>query len=224
MSITFTHYVGIRNNYCIAYFGLSHEYPILIKALRGQIQRRYPELRVFIACSDKLFFWIEDEQDVIKQSEVRDRLTEFAYMRQIETSADGDHPLWTLINESAIEIEPVKILPMQKNTGICLICPDGGFPTKPMLDVEKIKNMVNHRGYTPIVVGSDVNQVYKNPDKVPVNNGKLEILSTADWVVGVENEYLFSAGLRGIPVSLIPTGTGTNLFKALFKGGEILRV
>lgn len=192
--------------------------------LREQIKQQFPELRVFIACSDKLFFLIENEPDVLRHSDVRNRLTEFAYIRQIETSSSNAHPLLELITESNLKIKPIPIRTIQKRSGHCLICPNGGYPTNPMPDVEKYKAYAKHKGFTPIVVGSDIHQTHKQFDIAPVNNEKIKAIETADWVIGVENEYVFGAGMMGIPVSLVPTGIGTDLFKLLFQTGEILRL
>lgn len=192
--------------------------------MREQIQKQYPELRIFIACSDKLFFWIENEPDVLKQSEIKERLTEFAYIRQIETSSGVNHPLLELLTESNVKIHPIQINKLQKKSGNCLICPNGSYPTQPMPDVEKYKAYARQQGFNTIIVGSDTHQTYKYFDINPSFHDKLTIINDADWVIGVENEYLYSAGLIGTPVSLVPTGIGTNLFKALFRSGEILKL
>lgn len=191
-------------------------------AIRKQIQRQYPELRIFIACSDNLFFWIENEPDVIRQSEIKDRLTEFAYIRQIETSSGSNHPLLEILTESNINIQPIPIRKLQRQFGNCLICPNGSYPTQPMPNVEKYKSYARQHGFNPVIVGSDTHQTYKAFDINPSGHDKLAVINNADWVIGVENEYLFTAGIQGVPVSLVPTGIGTNLFKALFRTGEIL--
>ena len=43
-----------------------------------------------------------------------------------------------------------------------------------------------------------------------------------DWIISVENEYLYEAAAAGKKVTLISTGIGENLFKSMFPKGEII--
>ena len=91
------------------------------------------------------------------------------------------------------------------DTNICLIKTNGNYPT-----------------------GNLLKSQIKTLQKIAFQNGfKVEI--DGDWqnagiVYGVESVELFEAAARGIKSYLIPTGNGEQLFKKMFKNGEILHI
>jgi len=78
------------------------------------------------------------------------------------------------------------------------------LPTKPLTNVQidKAKSMCQAEGYFADIDGD---------------------VTGAGWVIGVESIALFQAATQGIKTSLIPTGVGTDLYKAMFpKNGSVL--
>jgi hypothetical protein len=220
MSIAFTYYAKIRNNYCISYYGLVPEYVVLLRYLRPYIKKVYPHLRIFISCRDEIMYLLEEESDIIGFSEIHNKKNDFAYIRELTTSIEPPHALETIILESLPNFVPEKLIPHTLSHR-CLVCPDGAFPTQSYFDTNKICNYVESKGYKPTVVGSDI---HPGPSQVEIRPGcdKLRLLDDTDWVIGVENEFIFEAIRRGIRTTLLPSGIGSNLYKLICPRGEIL--
>lgn len=220
MSIALTHYAKVRNHYCLSYSGRLPDYVVLLRTIRPHLRTAYPELRLFISCRDELMYLMESEEDVIPYSTLHDRKYEFAYIREISTSVNPPHSILSLIEES---IPGFKSGPVESKTSgrWCLVCPDGGLPTKGFPNSQKLKSYAEAKGYRAIVLGSDLHPGSAAVDSRP-GQDKLAYLLDADWVIGVENEYLFEAVRRNIKTTLVPTGIGTNLYKLLCPHGEIM--
>ena len=82
--------------------------------------------------------------------------------------------------------------------------------------------MVN-KGYSPLVVGSDINEVLKIENR-PYGKEKIDYIDNSAIVVGVENEYLFMSGSKNKPTFLVPTGLGESLYTQMFPDGKILKI
>lgn len=190
----------------------------MLRMLRPEMNKAYPHLRIFISCRDEIMYLLGDEPDVIGYSEIHDRKNEFAYIRELNTAVGPPHAVEVLLKDSLPEFTPPPQAPLAGRR--CLVCPDGALPTRSHQDANKLKLYAESRGYKATVVGSDI---HPGPSPVDVRPGsdKLKLLDEADWVVGVENEYLFEAVRRGMKTTLIPTGVGSNLYKLLSPFGEI---
>jgi hypothetical protein len=220
MSVAFTYYAAIKNNLCLAYFGLLPEYVVLLKIIRPYIESKFPELKLFICCNDELYYLLHQEENILKHSEIKNQKNKFAYIREIKTTMHG-HAIYELLKESNLNFN-VSICPKKENNRICYICPDGGLPTNSLHDVSKYRALAMMKGYHVQVLGSDLHRGSCKVDKCPVGQHKLELINSADWIIGVENEYLYEAASRGIKTSLCPSGVGTNLYKLLFPNNEII--
>jgi len=218
--IGLTHYAAIHNNYCLAYFGLVPEYVVQLRMLRPLFKSQFPELCLSIACRDELTYFLENEVDIIPYSMMRDRKNHFAYIREIATNLNSPHSLYQLTRESISELE-IKGKHRHQVSNRCLICPDGAFPTKSYSDVNKLKTYAEMKNYRVCVAGSDIHPGPGAVDIRPVGKEKLALVAKADWIIAVENEYLFEGVRLGVKTTLIPTGLGTDLYRFLCPEGEI---
>lgn len=222
MSIAFTYYAKIRNNYCISYYGLIPEYVVMLRLLRPYMNKLYPELRIFISCRDEIMYLLEEEPDIIGYSEIHDRKNDFAYIREINTSINPPHTIESLVHDSLPGFKPTLTI-VDATSRRCLICPDGALPTRSYSDSNKLREFAESRGYKTTIVGSDIHPGTAKVDVRP-GNEKLKFLNDTDWVLGVENEFLFEAVRRGIKTTLIQTGFGGNLYKLLNPKAEIINL
>lgn len=220
MSIALTYYAIVRNNYCLSYFGRLPEYVVLLRTIRPHLRLAYPELRLFISCRDEMIDLLESEEDVVPYSLIHDKKNDFAYIREIVINVNSPHSMLSFIKESLPGFRPVRPEPVM-NGRRCLVCPDGGLPTKSYPDAARLKAYAEAREYKTTVVGSDIHPGTAEVDSRPAT-GKLALVAEADWVLGVENEYLFEGVRRNVKTTLVPTGIGTNLYKLLCPHGEIM--
>ena len=169
-------------------------------------------------------YLVAGEDRVVPFSEIRDRKSEFAYLREIGTSLESPHSIMRLIEESMPIDTGSMIEPRKIAYNHCLICPDGALPTKSLADVKRLKAYAETKNYRVKVAGSELHPGICQVDVRPVGGSKLELVSKVDWVIGVENEFLFEAIRLGIKTTLIPTGLGTRLYKFMCPHGEILEL
>lgn len=194
-------YNKIRNNLCLYYPDFSGEYVMQILCLRPYIERELQGLQLFVCCRDELMYLSEWYDKILSMSQLEERKSEFAYIRQL-TCNMFDHPVLELLEESEIPFFDVRV-PSPDLTMKCVIAPEGNLPTKCLTEdqIERAKTTAINQGYR-VEVSYDI--------------------EGAGWVIGVENEQLFLAASRGIPTSLVPTGVGTRLYQKMFPKGEIL--
>ncbi len=160
---------------------------------------------------------MDGEKDVVFSVDKKD----FAYVREIRNNS-SKHSILSLMEESDLKINPTSKTSLKKG-GLCLICPEGIEPTKSMSqkDVDVWKTKATQSGYAPIVVGSDIH--YSIPISIrPSGSEKFKYLQEANWVIGVENEYILLGATKGIKTTLIKTGIGHTLFKQLAPGIEVV--
>lgn len=217
MPIHFPHYVQIKDKYCCYYLGNSPEYVVALRLLKPQIEEQLPGLKLCIGCLECFKYLLEDEKDVTFNVNKK----EFAYVREIRNNS-LKHSILSLMEESNLKINPVSKINSKKG-GLCLICPEGIEPTKPMTqsDIATWKEKAIQLGYAPIVVGSDVHHSLSISIR-PNGNEKFKYLEEANWLIGVENEYILLGATKGIKTTLIKTGIGHTLFKQLAPGIEVV--
>ena len=200
MPISILNYTTIKDKYCICYLGCCNEYVVQLIFLRPYIEEQLPGLQIYICCKSELSHLTNGYERIIYNSEIQDKKKEFAHIRTLKCNMI-DHPILELFNESDLVLPR---FPSQSSTRKCVIYPRGCIPTQSIsVDVvNKIKEHCNLEGYSVQIDGN---------------------MTGAGWVVGVENENLYTAGFKGIKTSLIPTGIGTKLYKSLF-GSNIIQI
>lgn len=222
MSIAFTDFVKIKNNYCFAYYGLNPEYLIQLKIIKPYFLNLFPDLNLFICCRDDLLYLLDNENNVVPQSQIKEVKYKFSHIREISSNMQLPHPIKELIDECKTNLNfnfPSKNI----ETRNCLICPEGMPPTKPFSGINRIKSYVEQKGYKNKIIGSDLHYSC-SINLRPTGKDKFLLLDGIDWVIGVENEYLFEAIYRGIKTTLLTTGIGTELYKMFLPNGEIINV
>jgi hypothetical protein len=224
MPTPFPHYVRIKDNYCCLYLGNAPEYVVILRLLKPQIEKQLPGLKLWIGCRDEFKYLLAGESQVVLLSELEKRKNEFSHIREIRNNA-STHSLFDLMSQSELKIEPViKSDPSDEMClKACLICPEGIEPTKSMSEasVKICTTEVAKKGYTPIVIGSDMHKSLTCINLRPEGEEKLKYVKAAGWVMGVENEYLFLGAANGAKVTLVKSGVGTSLFKQLFPHADV---
>jgi hypothetical protein len=197
-----THYAQVKHNYCLAYFGHMKEFLVQLKALKPIIENQFKGIKLFLACRDDFMPSLTGISNVVKQSEIGKIKTQFAYIRELTTDLIK-HPVLELLLESKIEI-PSNAFPVCRTGNKCVIITKGNCPpTSPLtqIQIQKAIALAASKGYEAMI------------DKE---------IEDASWVIGVESDNLYQAGIWGAKTSLIPTGIGTELYKKMFPAGTIL--
>ena len=199
MTVALPQYAKIKDRYCIAYLGCSDEYLIQLLSLRPNMEKRHG-VPIYLSCRDQVFHLLEQSDRTLLYTTLKDNERYFPYIFNMTCNL-VEHPVEAMLLESDVPIKVVRPDAPDGN-GKCVIFPDGTIPTHPMTkaQVERCVALAHRRGLTPHIGGS-----YEG----------------ASLVIGVENWQLFSAAAKGIPVALVPSGLGTNLYRRMF-GGEIL--
>jgi len=205
MAFPFPQYAQIKDRYCISYAGSHREYIVQLLYLRPAIEQELPGIQVWICYPDHLSYLVRGQERIIPASNIQEKKREFAYIRQLK-GTPAEHPIWGLLQESSLllsHLSPPQ--PINSEIKKCGIFPNGDLPVKSLSgeQTESIKRMARTKGYHPVV----------DPD-----------VKSCGWVIGVENEALFQAGVAGIKTSLVPTGVGTRLYEKMFPQGEVLKL
>jgi hypothetical protein len=97
MTIPFTQYLDIKDNYCLGYFGEDKDFLYKILEARTYIEKELPGLMVFVACRDAL----QGGQDnVILESKISEYKGKMAYFCNLEKKDD----LKSILTDSKIPI------------------------------------------------------------------------------------------------------------------------
>lgn len=80
-AVPLEHYVKIKNNYCLGYFGDDEQLLMDIYNKKKSIEKRLPQLNLYIVCKDDKVDLIPDG---IPQSELANYINKFAHYKIIE--------------------------------------------------------------------------------------------------------------------------------------------
>jgi len=167
------------------------------------MEKTFPGIKVYIGCHDNAFYLLQNEDRIIKKSELKDKKHQFAYVRELVCDMKC-HPIEEFMLESDIPCGPIVEKHVTK-LDKCVLLTNGIIPVK-TLTGEQIKSAINY---------------IRSKGCEPRLNDSIE---DAGWVIGVECDQLYQAGAEGKMTTLIPTGLGENLYKKMFPSGEILRL
>lgn len=195
-------YAKIKDNYCIAYYGNCKDFLIQLKVLRPFMESKFPGVKVFISCKDEFTYLFSNEPRIITKTELKDNRKQFGYIRELVCDMKS-HPIEDFMNESEIPCGPVEVV-NKPDSNKCVILTNGVLPTK-TLTAEQIKKAIKYA---------------ENKGFIPEINTSID---GAKYVIGVENEQLYEAAVKGSQVCLISTGLGENLFKKMFPDNEITK-
>jgi hypothetical protein len=99
MSIPFEMYCKIKNKYCLAYFGRDETTLRKLIEIRPLIELKFPELQIFISCTDTLYGLLENKENIIAESYLRP--FDYGHIRILQLT---DKPLETLIKECDLRL------------------------------------------------------------------------------------------------------------------------
>jgi len=199
--IGYAQFSKVKDHYCICYFGHADEYLIQLRLLQKKMEREFKGLNIFFGCKDDKVHLLEGCPGVLKISQIKERKHEFAHIKEIKS--DGrTHPIEELLVESGMTNLFVTDK-AEATTNKCVIVtrsvlPTGNLGTQEINDLERTARA---KGFS-----------------VSFDSG----IEGAGWVVGVESPQIFEAAGRGVRTTLVPTGVGTRLYKAMFPNGVVL--
>jgi hypothetical protein len=221
MVTSFPQYVSIKDKYCCLYLGDSSEYVVTLKLITPQIKKHFPKMSFFISCNENLSYLLNNEDNFISFGELAKKKTEFAYIREMKNNYNK-HSLMEFIEES-FELKPICNTSEDKK-GLCLICPEGLPPVKPMKQdvIDKYKQKATMEGHIPLIIGSDIHKTISNINLRPSKTDKLNYILESKCVIGVENEYTILAASQGKKVYLDGSGLGATLYKKMFPKIELI--
>jgi hypothetical protein len=188
------YYAKVKDKYAIYYLGRVYEYVVQLVCLMPNIKKALPSLEIDVFCKDEVATTIGAKPLSSFQKH------EYGFTTELTHNLDY-HPVEKLL--SGCNIQYKVEIPIINGNIYCSICADCFLPSKPLTSdqVNKAKEYAKKAGYT---LSDDT--------------------FNAGWVIGPESYALFLAASRGLKTSLVPTGLGANLYKAMFPLGEILKL
>lgn len=166
------------------------------------MEKTFPGIKVFLACKEDSIYLLEGEERIISKEQLNENKNMFAYIRELLCDMQS-HPVESFMDESSIPCGPITI--NESKIGNCVLLTNGIFPVK-SLNSNQIKQAIKY--------------IESKGCSVSLNSST----DNAEWIVGVENEYLYQSAANGKKITLIPTGFGENLFKRMFPNTEILHL
>lgn len=191
--VPFEHYVKIKDNYCICYFGYCDEYLLLLELLLPKIEEKLSGLNLFIGCKDNNINLFNNREKVLPISVLKTRKSEFAHIKELQFNGIN-HPIEELVNEIDVNLK-FNIDKKIDNYKKAVIITHGFYPTNPMTS-NQIK--------TASSLVKDLN--------IEINGNWRD----ADVVIGVESIALIKAAIAGIRTIIVPNGIGTQFYKNMF--------
>lgn len=186
------------NRYCIAYFGPHDEYIIQLNIVKKIVEKQRSDIIISIVCRD-------DIDPIISESAIpRSKFNreDFAYVRQI-TDGSNVHPIMSIIKESSISMNGVDFKPINDSNKCVIITHNSHSQSMTTEQRVKSKELAASKGYEVFFDANDVN---------------------VGWIIGLESPMLYLAGISGAKTSLIPSSFGSELYKNIFKRGEVLNL
>ncbi len=200
--IEFSKYAKIKDNYCVCYFGPSNEYLFQLKLLKPIIEKQFSGLKLFFGCRDEKTSLFEDQNFVLKVTELKERRHDFAHIHELRFNSII-HPVEEFLNDSEILNWDIGVTEKQDCGNKCVIITQGNYPTRNLeiREIDILKRQAKELGYETVIN---------------------ENINGAGLVVGVESYAIFDAASRGIKTKLIPSGFGTRLYQKMFLNGQVM--
>jgi hypothetical protein len=216
--IRFPQHVQVKDKYCCFYLGDSPEYVVTLRLLKPQIEQSYPCMKFYIGCRERFKYLLFGECQTIFAEDIASIKDQFAHVRELRND-HSKHAVQEFIEES-LTIKPIQEK-VEIKRGVCLICPEGIPPVKPLKDVDTWRRISSQSGYVPIILGSDIHTTLTGISIRPSGEDKLNYIREAAWVVGVENEYTLLAAAEGKRTTMV-SGLGFPLYKKMFPRIEVI--
>ncbi len=198
--IPFPKYAKIKDNYCVAYLGQNNEYLLLLDYFVPKLESLHPGIHIYLCCRDECLSILTHSKS-FPISLLKQKKEELVHVKEIVYDGTG-HPIEIFLTESGLKNVRVSVTSPPITTR-AVVLTKGNFPTTSLNDeeIEWLALKAKDQGFTPEF-------------DVPVDS--------AGYVLGVECYEMFRAGFAGIKTALIPNGVGTEFYKKMFFGVEIL--
>jgi len=99
--IPFAKYAEVKDKYCACYFGPNRRHLLRLVAVRPYIEEELPGIEIYIGCRDDLFYLVENEERILKESDVVKFKKEFGCLRDLRYEANSD-PVECFLAESKL--------------------------------------------------------------------------------------------------------------------------
>jgi len=100
--IPFSQYAKVKNKFCACYLGPFKQHLIRLVAVRPFIGKELPGIEIHIGCRDDLFYLVQNEERIIKESEIPKLKKKFGYFRDLRYDANSD-PIECFLMESELQ-------------------------------------------------------------------------------------------------------------------------
>jgi len=165
------------------------------------MEKTFPGVKVFLSARDEYMYLLKNQERIISKTQLKENRQNFSYIRELFTDMTN-HPIEAFMNESDIPCGPIFSEKSSNESQNCVLLTTCNPPVRELTGLQ-ISNII---------------KFIKNCGCNPAINEKI---NNFDWVVSVENEFLYEAASSGKRTTLIPTGFGENLFRRMFPQAEI---
>lgn len=176
--------------------GYHDEYILVLLKIGEAIERKHPDLKVFIACRNDIDKRLLCDRVVPYHQFDPD---DYGYIRHIMDNKEK-HPLLEIIKESGVVPDPS--IHKSEPIGNCVILSKGpSYLTS--LQCLKLEEIAKDKGYS-----------------VSYNTG----IDEASWVIGMECLDLYMAGMAGKRTTLVLGGVGAEVYNMVLGNGEVIKL
>lgn len=88
MTIPLSHYVSIKNKYCISYFGSDKEKAKKLFKARDLIEKELPDIKIYLIMIDEMRTLIRGKRNVTIESNMESFRGKVAYSRTLEENEE----------------------------------------------------------------------------------------------------------------------------------------
>jgi hypothetical protein len=190
-------YNTIYNNYCISYLSHNNEIPAILCLIRKNLEKNFPELKIFYAFNNKMTEFFSKQKNVINYDRLIENKNKFGHIFECKESLSS-HPLLPFFDKIKINLEVEKDPLPKNNFKKCLLIKKNINMSLSENKIIKLKEYISSKGY----------EVIKDDELINYNN--------ISCVAGLESAEIFLAAYRGLDTFLIDEGRSTEIYKKIF--------
>jgi hypothetical protein len=190
-------YNMIYNNYCISYLSHNSEIPTILCLIRKNLERSFPELKIFYAFNNKMVEFFSKQKNVISYDCLVENKNKFGCIFECKENLKT-HPLLPLFNNLKINFEIDKEPLPKNNSRKCLLISKNIHMSLPENKIRKLKEYILSKGY----------EVIKDNDLINYNN--------INCVAGLASAEIFLAAYKGLETFLVDEGYSKDIYNKIF--------
>jgi hypothetical protein len=190
-------YNTIYNNYCISYLSHNNEIPAILCLIRKNLEKNFPELKIFYAFNNKMTEFFSKQKNVINYDRLIKNKNKFGHIFECKENLNS-HPLLPFFDKIKINLEVEKDPFPKNNFKKCLLIKKNINMSLSENKIIKLKEYISSKGY----------EVIKDDELINYNN--------ISCVAGLESAEIFLAAYRGLDTFLIDEGRSTEIYKKIF--------